>query len=92
MKQLGKRNILFCFTGCVHFAKACASHYHIAKHHFGVFDKIAVHRNAVLVGVKVYPVWLYIHYTVTLLQNQNIACNLRACVCSEGVVGQTDCS
>ena len=67
MEQLGKGNILFRFAGGVHLAEACAFHYHIAHNHFWVLHKIAVHRNTVLIGVKVYPVWLYIHYTVTLL-------------------------
>ena len=55
-----------------------------------MLNKIAVHRNPVLIGIKVNPVWLYIHNAVTLLQNQNIACNLRACVSSKSVVGKSD--
>ena len=92
MEQLGKRNILFRFAGSVHLPEACAFHYHIAQHHFGVFDKIAVHCNAVLVRIKVYPIWLDVDYSVTLLQNENVACNLCACVCPKGIVGQADSS
>ena len=42
------------------------------------------------VRIKVYPVWLYIHHSVTLLQDKNIARDLRACICLKGVVWQTD--
>ena len=30
-------------------------HLYLAQHHFGVFDKISVHRNTVFVCIKVYP-------------------------------------
>ena len=54
--------------------------------------KIAVHCNTILIGIKVYPIWLCINYTVTLLQKENIARDLCACVCSESVIGQSDSS
>ena len=54
--------------------------------------KIAVHCNTILIGIKVYPIWLCINYTVTLLQKENIARDLCACVRSESVVGQSDSS
>jgi len=57
-----------------------------------MLNKIAVHRNAVLVCVQIHPIWLDINYTVTLLQNENIACDLCACVGTESVVWQTDCT
>ena len=80
------------FTNRLKSTKACAFHLYFAQHHFGVFDKISVHRNTVFVCIKVYPVWLYIHHSVTLLQDKNIARNLRACVCLKSVVRQTDSS
>ena len=92
MEQLGKGNILFRFAGSVHLPEACAFHYHIAHNHLWVFNKIAVHRNAVFVRIKVYPIWLDVDYSVTLLQNENITCDLCACVCPKSIVGQTDSS
>ena len=55
-----------------------------------MLHKIAVHRNAVLIGIKVYPIWLDVCNAVTLLQKENVTCNLCACVCSKSVVGQSD--
>ena len=89
-QKLGKWYILTGFTNRLKSTKACAFHLYFAQHHFGVFDKISVHRNTVFVRIKVYPVWLYIHHSVTLLQDKNIARDLRACVCLKGVVWQTD--
>ena len=57
-----------------------------------MLNKIAVHRNAILVRVQIHPIWLNINYTVTLLQNENIACDLCACVGTECVIWQTDCA
>lgn len=89
-QKLGKWYILTGFTNRLKSTKACAFHLYFAQHHFGVFDKISVHRNIFSVRIKVYPVWLYIHHSVTLLQDKNIARDLRACVCLKGVVWQTD--
>ena len=57
-----------------------------------MLNKVAVHRNAILVCVQIHPIWLNINYTVTLLQNENIACDLRACVGAECVIWQADCA
>ena len=47
-------------------------HLHLAQHHVGVVDEVAVHLDAVLVGGKVYPFGFYIHHALTLLQKQNV--------------------
>ena len=57
-----------------------------------MLHKIAVHRNTVLIGIKVYPIWLCVNHSVTLLQKENVARNLCACVCSESVIRQSDSS
>ena len=91
MKQLRQRYIPIGFTGGVK-TKACAFHFHLAQNHLWVLHKIAVHRNTVLIGVKVYPIWLCVNHSVTLLQKENVARNLCACVCSESVIRQSDSS
>ena len=50
--------------------------------------KIAVHRDAVFICVKVYPLWFNVNYAVTLLQDKDVACDLRACVCPKRIVGK----
>ena len=90
MEKLGKGSVLICFAGSFQLPEAGTFVYHPSKHHFGMLYKVAVHRDAVLVRVKVNPVWLDIYHSVTLLQNQNIARDLRACVGSESVVGKPD--
>ena len=57
-----------------------------------MLHKIAVHRNTVFIGIKVYPIWLCVNHSVTLLQKENVARNLCACVCSESVIRQSDSS
>ena len=47
-------------------------HLHLAQHHVGVVDEVAVHLDAVLVGGKVYPFGFYIHHSFPLLQKQNV--------------------
>ena len=47
-------------------------HLHLAQHHVGMVDEVAVHLDAVLVGGKVYPFGFYIHHALTLLQEQNV--------------------
>ena len=91
MQKPGEGSFLVRFAGGVH-AEACAFHLHCAKHHLWVLHKIAVHGDAVRIGVKVYPVWLDVDDAVTFLQDEDVACDLRACVGSERVVWQTDCA
>ena len=47
-------------------------HLHLAQDHIRVVDEVAVHLDAVLVGGKVYPLRLYIHHALTLLEEQNV--------------------
>ena len=47
-------------------------HLHLAQHHVGMVDEVAVHLDAVLVGGKVYPFWFYIHHSFPLLKEQNV--------------------
>ena len=47
-------------------------HLHLAQHHVGVVDEVAVHLNAVLVGGKVHPFGFYIHHSFPLLEEQNV--------------------
>ena len=66
MEKPRKRHIGIGFAGTIH-AEPCAFHLHFAKHHLWILDKIAVHRDAVFICVKVYPLWLCLHDAVTLL-------------------------
>ena len=47
-------------------------HLHLAQHHVGVVDEVAVHLNAVFIGGKMYPLRLNIHHALTLLEEQNV--------------------
>ena len=47
-------------------------HLHLAQHHVGVVDEVAVHLDAVLVGGKMHPFRLNIHHSFPLLQKQNV--------------------
>ena len=47
-------------------------HLHLAQHHVGVVDEVAVHLNAVLVGGKMHPFRLNIHHSFPLLEEQNV--------------------
>ena len=66
MEKPRKRHIGIGFAGTVH-AEPCAFNLHLTKHHLWILDKIAVHRNAVLIGIEVYPLWLYLYHAVTFL-------------------------
>ena len=87
MEKPRKRHIGIGFAGTVH-AEPCAFHLHLAKHHLWVGYKIAVHRDAVFICVKVYPLWFNVNYAVTLLKDKDVARDLRACVCPKCVVGK----
>ena len=47
-------------------------HLHLAQHHVGVVDEVAVHLDAVLVGGKVHPFGFYIHHSFPLLEEQDV--------------------
>ena len=90
-KHIGQVCIFIRLAGAVH-AKPCAFHDHLAQHHFRVLHKIAVHTGAVFIRVQMHPIRLNIRYAVTLLQKQNITCDLRACISLESIIGKADCS
>ncbi len=74
-----------------HFlAEPARYHLNLAQHHFGVLDKVRVHPEPVFIGVKMNPIWLNIHESVTLLQDENVRYHLRTGVALEGIVGQAD--
>ena len=54
IKQLAEVGVLIWDAVGSH-AKATGYHLHIAEYHIGVFDKIAVHRDTVCVGIQMYP-------------------------------------
>jgi len=62
----------------------------LAQHHLRVVYEILVDGKAVLGLAKLHPVWLMVDGTVTLLQKDNVADNIRTSVGTESVVGQTD--
>ena len=66
LQQLGEGSFLIRFAGSIH-AEACAFHLHRAKHHLWMLHKVAVHCDAVFIGIKVNPVWLGVDDAVTLL-------------------------
>ena len=88
MQKFGKGSVLVCFAGRFQLSEAGAFVHHTPKHHFWVLHKIAVHGDAVRSGVKINPVWFGFNHSVTLLQNQNVACDLRAGIGTESVVGK----
>ena len=47
-------------------------HLHLAQHHVGVVDEVAVHLDAVLVGGEMHPFGFYIHHSFPLLEEQNV--------------------
>ena len=65
-------------------------HFHLSEYHFGMLNKIAVHQDAVFIRAELYPIRLYIHNAVTLLQNKNVRNDFRPGISLKGVVRQTD--
>ena len=47
-------------------------HLHLAQHHVGVVDEVAVHLDAVLVGGKMHPLRFDVHHSFPLLEEQNV--------------------
>ena len=86
---LGQVCAILGFAGAVH-AKAGAFHDHAAQHHIRVLHKIAVHTDAVFIGIQIHPIRLNIRYAVTLLQEDNVAGDFRSGVALEGVVREPD--
>ena len=55
-----------------------------------MLNKVPVHQDTVFIRAELYPIRLYIHNAVTLLQNKNVRNDLRSGVTLKGVVRQTD--
>ena len=47
-------------------------HFHLSEYHFGMLNKVPVHQDTVFIRAELYPIRLYIHNAVTLLQNKNV--------------------
>ena len=67
-----------------------ADHLHVAQHHFRVVHKIGVHPDSIGVGGKVYPLRLNVNQPVTLLEKDNVRCDLCAGSGLEGIIRQPD--
>ena len=65
-------------------------HFHLSEYHFGMLNKVAVHQDTVFIRAELYPIQLYIHNAVTLLQNENVRHDLCSGIALEGVIRQTD--
>ena len=65
-------------------------HLYVAQHHFRVVHKIGVHPDAIGVGGQMHPIGLNVNQTVSLLEKDNVRCDLRAGSGLEGVVRQPD--
>ena len=89
VQKVAKVCILIGSAGALH-TETGGLHHHIAKYHFGVLHKVTVHLNAVLIGIKMHPIGFNVDNAVTLLQEDNIACDLGAGVLLKGGVRQAD--
>ena len=67
-----------------------ADHLHVAQHHFRVIHKIGVHPDSIGVGGQMHPIGLNIHQSVTLLEKDNVRCDLCAGSGLEGIIWQPD--
>ena len=65
-------------------------HFHLSEYHFGMLNKVPVHQDTVFICAELYPIRLYIHNAVTLLQNKNVRNDFRPGISLKGVVRQTD--
>ena len=61
-----------------------------AQHHFRVLHKIAVDGKTVLGLAQLRPCRFNVRRAVTLLQEDNVADNICACVSTERIIRQTD--
>ena len=88
-QEVPKLCIFISNTGGLHAVRP-ADHLHVAQHHFRVVHKIGVHPDAIGVGGQMHPIGLNIHQSVTLLEEDNVRCDLCAGSGLEGVVRQPD--
>ena len=49
-----------------------ASHYHFTEYHIGIVDKVLVHSDAVFIDTEVYPIFVSLNDSVSLLDEDNI--------------------
>ena len=88
-KLVGKAGVLDGHNGQV-VTVLGAFHSQFAQHHLRVVYKILVDGKAIFRFSKLYPCRFNVRRAVTLLQKDNIADNLSACICLKSVVGQTN--
>ena len=65
---------------------------HCSEHHFRVFRKIGIDRNAVLRPAKMYPVRLRHDLALPLLQEYDVACDIGSRTVPESCIGKADCA
>ena len=88
-QEVPKLCIFISNTGGLHAVRP-ADHLHVAQHHFRVVHKIGVHPDAIGVGGQMHPIGLNIHQSVTLLEEDNVRCDLCAGSGLEGIIRQPD--
>ena len=88
-QEVAKLCIFIGNTGGLH-AMRPADHLHVAQHHFRVVHKIGVHPDSIGVCGKVHPFGFNVDQPVTLLEEENVRCDLRTGSGLEGIVRQPD--
>ena len=88
-KEVPKLCIFISNTGGLHAVRP-ADHLHVAQHHFRVVHKIGVHPDSIGVGGQMHPIGFDVNQAVSLLEKDNVRCDLRAGSSLEGVVRQPD--
>ena len=71
IKQLAEIRI-FIGDAIRRHAKATGNHLHLTEYHFGMINRVAIHRDTVFIGVKMYPRRFDIDDSVSLLKYQDI--------------------
>ena len=89
LKECRKVGIFVPTANAVH-AEPGGCHDHLAQNHIGILNEIAVHADAVGIGVQMHPVRLDVRHPIPLLQEQNIAGDFRTGIALEGVIGQAN--
>ena len=51
-----------------------------------MLNKVPVHQDTVFIRAELYPIRLYIHNAVTLLQDENVRYNFCSCIALKGVI------
>ena len=88
-QEVPKLCIFISNTGGLHAVRP-ADHLHVAQHHFRVVHKIGVHPDSIGVGGQMHPIGLNVNQTVSLLEKDNVRCDLRAGSSLEGIIRQPD--